>query len=85
MKILANTRHSMKDLTAVSFVVLQGEEVLKEWLEKPFLQVVPADIASKTLGDLRKRSGARLPEKPPPLGMWIEVLENGRKVCKYVF
>ena len=85
MKILADARHSAKDLTAVSFVVLQGEEALKEWIEKPFLRIVSAEVASKILDDLRKRSGARLPETPPPLGMWVEATINGRKTCKYMF
>lgn len=85
MQELENARKKTKNSYLVSFVVLKTPEAIEKWLSNPYLDLMPYEAAKKVLGALKIKSGANLPKEPPPLGMWVEALENGKKACKYMF
>jgi len=72
------------DQSLVSFVILQGNKEIELWLQRPCIRPISEDRARTILEQLRKRSGANLPQDPPLSSFWIEYEEKGEKKIKYI-
>jgi hypothetical protein len=72
------------DESVVSFVILQGNKEIEEWLKRPCVRPISQERARIILEKLRKQSGANLPLDPPLSSFWVEYEEKGVKKIKYI-